>query len=61
MADALRQCRNCNYERGSHAFLKVLEGEVKICMVCPNCGQSYALEWPAAGMKSFNPEKGRAY
>lgn len=59
--EEFRVCLNCAYERGFHVSFKKVKGKVKICMICPNCGQSYDLGWLTTTIKSFKSEKGLIY
>ena len=59
--DELRVCQSCNYQRGFHVSFKKVGGRVKICLVCPNCGQSYDLGWSTSTIKSFKTKQGIIY
>ncbi|MCE5194384.1 MAG: hypothetical protein LLF28_02845 [Nitrospiraceae bacterium] len=56
--DELRECINCNYQKGFNIFFKRTKGKIKICLVCSNCGQSYDLDWITTNIKDFKTEKG---
>jgi len=59
--EEFRVCPNCSYERGFHVYFKKNKGKIKICLICPNCGQSYDLGWSTSTIKSFKAEKGAGY
>ncbi len=56
--EELRVCLCCNYQKGFQVFFKKVKGRVKICLVCPGCGQSYELGWTTSTIKSFKPDQG---
>ncbi len=59
--EELRVCVNCGYVRGFHVFFKKVKRKIKICLICPNCGQSYEIGWSTSTIKSFKVEKGLVY
>lgn len=61
MEEELRVCLSCNYEKGFHICFKKVRGRVRICIICPNCGQSYDLGWSTSAIKSFKTKPGVIY
>lgn len=62
--EELRVCLNCRHEKGFNVFFKKSKdgkGKVKICLVCPHCGQSMDIGWTSSTIKSFKSEKGIIY
>lgn len=59
--EEFRVCPECDYQRGFHVFFKKLRAKIRICLICPQCGQSYAIGWATATIKRFKPEKGPKY
>ncbi len=59
--DELRVCISCDYQKGFHIYFKKANGKVKICLVCPNCGQSDDLGRVTSTIKSFRAERGPAF
>lgn len=56
--EELRVCQSCNYQRGFHIYFKKVRVRVRICLVCPNCGQSYDVGWSTSAIKSFKTKQG---
>ncbi|MBI5638818.1 MAG: hypothetical protein HZA17_00175 [Nitrospirae bacterium] len=58
-----RVCLSCDYKKGFHVFFRRSKGKgrVKICLICPNCGQSYDLGWITSSIKSFKPDQGLVF
>ncbi|MGE4545064.1 MAG: hypothetical protein AB7D06_13235 [Pedobacter sp.] len=40
-----RICPKCQYGRGFHVALHEVEEGMSVMLICPDCGQSYALGW----------------
>ena len=40
-----RICPKCQYGRGFHVALHEVEEGLSVTLICPDCGQSYALGW----------------
>lgn len=40
-----RICPKCHYGRGFHVALQEVEEGMAVMLICPDCGQSYALGW----------------
>jgi len=38
-------CEKCGYERGFHVSFEREDGECRITLICPNCGQRYGVGW----------------
>lgn len=56
-----RVCAVCGYERGFNVFFKRARGKVKICLICPCCGQAFDIGWATASIKTFKTEPGLKY
>jgi len=41
----LRSCPACGYGRGFHVHFRKTEKGIRIGLICPNCGQSYDIDW----------------
>lgn len=61
MHEEFRVCISCGYERGFHVSFRRNKGKAKIVLICPQCGQSYDLEWLTSSIKSFKAEPGIKY
>ncbi|MBI5025673.1 MAG: hypothetical protein HZC12_02885 [Nitrospirae bacterium] len=61
ITEEFRACPACAYERGFHVFFKRVKGRTKICLICPNCGQSYDIGWITASIKEIKHEPGPIY
>ena len=40
-------CDKCRYDKGFHVSLKRQTESHAIVLICPNCGQRYAIGWKA--------------
>ncbi len=56
-----RVCAACGYGRGFHVFFRHKEGEMRIGLICPNCGQSYDTNWTVQNGEDFKPVKKAVY
>jgi len=59
--EELRVCISCDYQKGFHIYFKKVKGRVRICLVCPNCGQSYDFGWVTSTIKSFKADRGTIF
>ncbi|WP_406662236.1 hypothetical protein V7O66_06165 [Methanolobus sp. ZRKC3] len=57
-----RVCKKCGYQRGFHVYFKEMsEGNMRIGLICPSCGQSYDVGWVTSDVSSIEPEEGDSY
>lgn len=60
-----RICTVCGYKRGFHVYFRDVEekgkGYTRIGLICPNCGQSYDLNWITTDIKEIKIEKQKSY
>lgn len=54
--DDFRECANCKYQKGFNIFFKRVKGAMKICLICPNCGQSYDIDWYTTEVKELKAD-----
>lgn len=54
--DEFRECVDCRYQKGFNVFLKRVQGKIKVCLICPNCGQSYDINWYTDDIKDFKAD-----
>lgn len=59
--EEFRVCISCEYAKGFHVSFRKVKGRVRICLICPNCGQSYEIGWSTASIKGFKIDKGASY
>jgi transcription elongation factor Elf1 len=59
--EEFRVCANCGYERGFHIYFKKIKKKIKISLICPNCGQSFDINWLESSIKSLKTETGPIY
>jgi hypothetical protein len=55
-----RICPKCDYGRGFHVSLHETEDGQSVMLICPDCGQSYALGW-AVQISSGHIKEGPAF
>ena len=59
--EEFRVCPSCEYSKGFHVAFRKAKGKVRICLICPNCGQSYEIGWSTSSIKGFKVDKGASY
>lgn len=59
--EELRVCQSCDYQKGFHFYFKKVRGRIRICLICPKCGQSYDVGWSTSTIKSFKTKQGIIY
>jgi len=59
--EELRVCQSCDYQKGFHVCFKKARGRIRICLICPKCGQSYDVGWSTSTIKSFKTKPGIIY
>ena len=59
--EEFRICLNCSYARGFHFSLKKENDNIKIILVCPECGSSYSIGLNEQRINEIKPEPGAVY
>ena len=59
--EEFRRCPECGYERGFHVCFRKEERGVVIGLICPDCGQSYNINWRETDIAGLAPAKGQVY
>ena len=57
--EEFRVCPVCGYERGFHVYFRK-EQEIKIGLICPDCGASFDIGW-SADLYKIDVEPGEIY
>ena len=57
----IRVCPACGYGRGFHVSFQPDGDRMQVHLICPSCGQSYALGWSVDVPADARLQEGPAY